>query len=74
MTTPAPAGQSGYETTTYTYDGDGNLITTRRRHHVNRRRSQVTVNTYNAGRRACLRRPPGTAPAAGINDHLLLRP
>ena len=27
-TIPAPAGQSGYETRTYTYDGDGNLIET----------------------------------------------
>jgi YD repeat-containing protein len=27
-TTPAPAGQTGYETTTYTYDGAGNLIET----------------------------------------------
>jgi RHS repeat-associated protein len=27
-TTPAPAGQSGYETTTYTYDPDGNLTET----------------------------------------------
>ena len=25
MTTPAPAGQSGHETTTYTYDDAGNL-------------------------------------------------
>src|SRR5208283_137185 len=28
MTTPAPAGQTGYETTSYTYDPAGNLIET----------------------------------------------
>ena len=28
MTTPAPAGQSGWETTSYTYDQDGNLLET----------------------------------------------
>ena len=27
-TTPAPAGQTGYETTTYAYDGNGNLTKT----------------------------------------------
>ena len=28
MYTPAPAGQSGFETTTYAYDSDGDLVTT----------------------------------------------
>jgi RHS repeat-associated protein len=47
QTTPAPAGQSGFETTAYTYDGNGNLITSTAppaTGSVN----QVTVDSYNS--------------------------
>ncbi|MGH3157683.1 MAG: RHS repeat-associated core domain-containing protein [Streptosporangiaceae bacterium] len=47
-TTPAPAGQSGYETTAYAYDGDGNLIKTNAPPASNGGSDQVTVNTYNS--------------------------
>jgi YD repeat-containing protein len=43
---PAPAGQSGYETTTYSYDGDGNALTTAEPSTTNGGPSQVTVDTY----------------------------
>jgi RHS repeat-associated protein len=46
QTTPAPAGQSGYETTTYTYDGNGNLIQTSAPPTSNGGSNQVTVDTY----------------------------
>jgi trimeric autotransporter adhesin len=45
--TPAPAGQTGYETTTYTYDGDGNLLTTTAPPTSDGGPGQVTVDTYN---------------------------
>jgi RHS repeat-associated protein len=50
QTTPAPAGQTSpaYETTTYTYDGDGNLLTTTAPPATNGGSSQVTVDTYNS--------------------------
>jgi RHS repeat-associated protein len=47
MTTPAPAGQTGYETTSYTYDGNGNPLKTTgppAAGSIN----QVTVDTYNS--------------------------
>lgn len=44
---PAPAGHSGFETTTYTYDGDGNLLTTTAPPVSNGGSDQVTVDTYN---------------------------
>ncbi len=47
-TTPAPAGQSGYETTTYAYDGDGNVLTTTAPPTANGGPSQVTTDTYNS--------------------------
>ncbi len=47
-TTPAPAGQSGYQTTTYSYDGNGNLTETTAPAAANGGSSQVTVDTYNA--------------------------
>jgi RHS repeat-associated protein len=48
MTTPAPAGQSGSETTSYAYDGDGNLVTATAPPTANGGPSQVTADTYNA--------------------------
>lgn len=48
MTTPAPAGQSGYETTTNTYDGAGNLLTTTSPPAVTGGPDQVTSDTYDA--------------------------
>ncbi|HUD39916.1 MAG TPA: RHS repeat-associated core domain-containing protein [Streptosporangiaceae bacterium] len=50
QTTPAPAGQSGYETTSYTYDRNGNLLTTTAppTSNANGAPDQVTVSTYNA--------------------------
>ena len=47
-TTPAPAGQSGYETTTYTYDGNGNLIETAAPPTTTGGPDNVTVDTYNS--------------------------
>ena len=46
-TTPAPAGQSGYETTTYAYDGADNLTTTSAPAESNGGASVVTTDTYN---------------------------
>ncbi|HVB45079.1 MAG TPA: RHS repeat-associated core domain-containing protein [Streptosporangiaceae bacterium] len=48
QTTPAPAGQSGYETTSYAYDGSGRLIQTTSPPTINGGPSQVTVGTYNS--------------------------
>jgi len=45
---PAPAGQSGYETTTYTYDGAGNLLTTTAPPATTGGPAQVTMDTYNS--------------------------
>jgi RHS repeat-associated protein len=45
-TTPAPAGQSGYETTTYTYDGNGNTTETTAPPASNSGPNEVTVDTY----------------------------
>lgn len=47
-TTPAPAGQSGYETTSYTYDGNGNVLTTTAPPASNGGPDQVTVDAYTA--------------------------
>jgi RHS repeat-associated protein len=47
QTTPAPAGQSGYETTSYTYDSNGNLLTTTAPPASNGGSAQVTANTWN---------------------------
>ena len=49
MTTPAPAGQTGYETTTYTYDGDGQPHRDHRPAGTSTAEppDQVTVDTYN---------------------------
>jgi RHS repeat-associated protein len=47
-TSPPPAGQSGYETTSYAYDADGDLIQTTAPPSSNGGASQVTVDTYNS--------------------------
>jgi YD repeat-containing protein len=46
--TPTASSQSGHETTTYAYDGDGNLITTTAPPATNGGSNQVTLDTYNA--------------------------
>jgi RHS repeat-associated protein len=46
---PAPAGQSGYETTTYAYDGDGNQIQVTALPTTNGGSPLVTVDTYTPG-------------------------
>jgi RHS repeat-associated protein len=46
QTTPAPAGQSGYETTTYGYDADGNLVDTTAPPTASGGPDQVTVDSY----------------------------
>jgi RHS repeat-associated protein len=48
VTTPAPASQSGYETTTYVYDGNGNLTQTSAPPATNGGPDQVTTDTYNS--------------------------
>ena len=47
-TTPAPAGQSTFETTSYAYDGNGNLTQTTAPPTSNGGPAQVTVDTYNS--------------------------
>ena len=73
MTTPAPAGQTGYETTTYTYDGDGNVLTRTAPPATNGGPNQVTVKPTT---------PPEPARVPddrvrhlrGLDRQLLLRP
>jgi RHS repeat-associated protein len=48
MTTPAPAGQSGSETTSYAYDGNGNMVKVTAPSATSGGQSQVTVDTYTA--------------------------
>jgi RHS repeat-associated protein len=45
-TSPAPAGQSGYETTTYTYDATGNQLTMTASPATSGGPSEVTSDTY----------------------------
>ena len=67
-TSPAPAGQSGYETTGYAYDGNGNLLTTTAPAATNGGSNQVTVNTYNsAGQLSSVTTGYGTATPATIS-------
>jgi YD repeat-containing protein len=68
QTTPAPAGQSGYETTTYTYDGNGSLLTTTAPPPTNGGSSQVTVDTYDAaGQLASQTTGSGTSAASTVS-------
>jgi RHS repeat-associated protein len=46
QTTPVPAGQSGYETTAYAYDGDGNVTRTTAPAESNGGPGVVTLDTY----------------------------
>jgi|HubBroStandDraft_1064217.scaffolds.fasta_scaffold32071_3 YD repeat-containing protein len=63
ITSPAPAGQTGYEATTYTYDGDGNVLTTTSPSATSSGPSQVTTDTYNsAGELATETLEDGTSP------------
>lgn len=48
ITTPAPAGQTGAETTTFSYDSDGNLMTTAAPATSTGGSPQVTSYTYNS--------------------------
>ncbi len=48
MYTPAPAGQTGHETTSYAYDADGNLVQATEPSATSGGPAQVTVDTYNA--------------------------
>ena len=67
-TTPAPAGQSGYETTTYTYDGRGNQLTTTVPPATTGGPSQVTADTYTAdGRLATQTTGSGTSAASTVS-------
>jgi len=66
-TAPAPAGQSGYETTTYTYDSDGNLLTTTAPPTTSGGSSQITVNAYDpAGQLASQTSGSATSTAATV--------
>ena len=49
QTTPAPAGQTGYETTSYAYDGNDNLIKTTAPPTSTGGQNQVTTQTFNSG-------------------------
>ena len=48
QTSPAPAGQSGYETTTYSYDGNGNVTQTTAPPAGNGGPNEVTVDSYDS--------------------------
>ena len=68
QTTPAPAGQSGYETTTFTYDGNGRRLTTTAPPATAGGPSQVTTDTYNAaGQLASQTTGYGTSAASTVS-------
>ena len=68
-TTPAPAGQSGYETATYTYDANGNETETTGPPTSNGGGDQITVNTYNsAGELASSTAGYGTSAASTVSN------
>jgi RHS repeat-associated protein len=67
-TSPAPAGQSGYETTTYTYDGSGNQLTVTAPSATSGGPSQVTSDAYNAaGQLASQTTGYGTSAASTVS-------
>jgi RHS repeat-associated protein len=66
--TPAPAGQTGYETTTYSYDAVGNVLTAAAPSASNGGSSQVTRDTYNsAGKLATQTTGYGTPAASTVS-------
>ena len=67
-TTPAPAGQSGYEATSYTYDSNGNMLTTTAPPTSSSGPNQVTGDTYNsAGELATETTGYGTSAASTVS-------
>ena len=70
---PGAAGQSGYETTTYTYDGNGNRLTTTAPPATTGGPSQVTTDTYNAAGQLASQ-TTGYGTSAAVDCLLLLRP
>lgn len=65
QTTPAPAGQTGFETTTYAYDGAGNVVKTTAPPASAGGPSQVTVDVYdNAEQLAAETTGSGTSAAS----------
>jgi trimeric autotransporter adhesin len=68
QTTPAPAGQSGYETTIYSYDASGNLLSTTAPATSNGGANEVIADTYNAaGKLASQTTGYGTSAASTIS-------
>lgn len=68
MTTPAPAGQSGAQTTSYTYDGNGNLVKITAPPTTSNGQNQVTVDTYTAtGQLASQTTGDGSSTAATVS-------
>jgi RHS repeat-associated protein len=70
QTTPAPAGQTGYETTSYTYDADGDLTETTAppTSSANGAPGDVTYDTYNTlGQLASQTSGYGTSAASTIS-------
>ena len=66
--TPAPAGQTGYETTTWTYDADGNQLTETAPPAINGGPNQVTSDTYtSAGQIAAQTTGYGTTAASTVS-------
>jgi RHS repeat-associated protein len=67
-TIPAPPGQSGYQTDSYVYDGDGDLVKTIAPPAGNGQPSQVTVDTFDsAGQLASQTTGYGTSAASTIS-------
>ena len=65
MYTPAPAGQTGFETTTYAFDSDGDLITTTAPPATSGGSNQVTTQAYDvAGNLASVTTGSGTSAAS----------
>ncbi|HET9896764.1 MAG TPA: RHS repeat-associated core domain-containing protein [Streptosporangiaceae bacterium] len=68
QTSPAPAGQTGFETTTYAYDGDGNVVKTTAPAATNGGPDQVTADAYDsAGNLASETTGAGTSAASTLS-------
>ena len=74
QTTPAPAGQTGYETTTYIYDGDGHVIKTTAPPTSDARAPQPGHLRRLRRRRAARHPDHRVRHVRGLHDQLLLRP